>query len=196
MNRLDVESWYEPLKEHTPAVFLLQISVQGTRASKRLAELNNTRRMVKDCDPNFQWNASEEKQVEDLKSLESKIGKIIKDNMLDEGCFIRFSKRSPKDAVLKYPELSRLSRQIEHKISAVRLERNQELILEEAMNQVIQVITEMLRVTNGSEAIRLLSNSQRIYQDLTLEFLEKSDQFVSEEDEFPQHTSLRLKDST
>ena len=68
--------------------------------------------------------------------------------------FVRFSSRSPKDAVIKTPEFKQILK------GYLGNEQNETLA-------VVKTLSEALKIKAGKEAFELFANSERTYGDLT-----------------------------
>jgi hypothetical protein len=143
---LNIENWYDSVKEYTFETEFIEISSLEAEALIAAYE-----------DPNGKLG----KYTIEYKILLLHLEKTL-DQFIDSkiGAFIKLSSRSPKDAVFKLPHLPQL---IQDAKKQGGMDKNL---------TITHIFHQALKVLNGKEAMFLLTNSQRIYHDLTSLLLE------------------------
>ncbi|MFX1452836.1 MAG: hypothetical protein ACFFCM_18510 [Promethearchaeota archaeon] len=154
-NETNIENWYESLKAYTMTTFFIPMSIELAKAFVH----------------HYQQSKGEGKITSDeerlLTSIEIEIEDIIQSfKDLKHGLFVRLSTRSPKD--------SRIARKKSDQIFQEELKKGEG----DENSRLIAIVKSSilgLKVISGKEAMELLLDSQRVYDDLinALQFSKK-----------------------
>eukprot|EP00475_Leptophrys_vorax_P033997 TRINITY_DN5433_c0_g1_i2.p1 TRINITY_DN5433_c0_g1~~TRINITY_DN5433_c0_g1_i2.p1 ORF type:complete len:355 (+),score=86.25 TRINITY_DN5433_c0_g1_i2:1764-2828(+) len=167
LKRLDVDVWAPMLEGLTPAVHFFPLTVCEAKEVLKQCEHQQHQQFSTES---FEQVPGRIASSPHLQELVTRIDEFLNSKPeAQNGFFVRLSKRSPKDATLRFPNVKD---QFDAAIESVKSE-GKDADLEQAIITVMQVTTDLLKVRNGVEVVRLLASSNRTFQDLTLEFLEK-----------------------
>lgn len=134
-----VDGWYESLKDHTFATTFLDLTKKEAT-----------------CIHNIFFNIKDEKYDKSvLKNLEKRLDECIKTNH-ESKAFIKLSTRSPKDSTAAY----RLAKSKYKEIEKSKMTENDRYIC------FSELMRQGCKVTNGLEAIELLTTSKRVAEDI------------------------------
>jgi hypothetical protein len=164
-----VQNWYPWLKDHTFATIFLPLPVELAQAITSYKDKTVTADAEKSLTRKFAPKIPESVRS----SLETKLARIANliDNAkaeltqnTDSGLFVRLSSRSPKDLIsvrLYDAYLAEMQREMSRNSSAAENALWQKIVFTRASGLA-------LRVSDGQEAVSLLVNSQRVYEDLAM----------------------------
>ncbi|KAL6048172.1 Insulin-degrading enzyme [Balamuthia mandrillaris] len=178
-SRMDVEQWYEYIKDKTYATTFLPLSHEEAVVLHKACE--DSRFLRKGLITASTLSGA---QRDILSQLVARVAQAIAslhrtlpsgEGDSVGGVFVRLSKRSPKDSSLTHASLK--ERFLEELKKA---EEEVDGTEEEEVAQVlalVRVTTSILAVRSGEEALHLLQNSERIFNDLTLGILEEGEDY-------------------
>eukprot|EP00475_Leptophrys_vorax_P004825 TRINITY_DN12888_c0_g1_i1.p1 TRINITY_DN12888_c0_g1~~TRINITY_DN12888_c0_g1_i1.p1 ORF type:complete len:436 (-),score=127.95 TRINITY_DN12888_c0_g1_i1:1064-2371(-) len=191
-----IESWYGWIKEYTFPTHWFSLSLEevqalvkfrdAVRLTKAMAMQNNNKSgPIKDEDrpDDLEWSQVQYLEAEHLNillNLAAKIDKCIDELYCngheDDGkhsekpAFVRLSTRSPKDSALTSKKIKDELRY--HLQEVMSRDDWKDLTLEEKENLDLECFTKCqsfaLKIENGTEALNLLGNSQRVFKDLQM----------------------------
>eukprot|EP01112_Ceratiomyxa_fruticulosa_P017448 TRINITY_DN5433_c0_g2_i4.p1 TRINITY_DN5433_c0_g2~~TRINITY_DN5433_c0_g2_i4.p1 ORF type:complete len:381 (+),score=68.64 TRINITY_DN5433_c0_g2_i4:894-2036(+) len=143
-------TWYESLKEHTFKTVCTPLKFdEAQRILKR----------------GFgQQDNSEEDQLNELSSLESRIDELLSQNF-PNGAFVKLDTRSPKDVVIYDYKNEGIQQAIDEQLKILPSDS-----LEDFNSQVtafVKATNISMKINSGRDAIRFLLKSHRIHADLS-----------------------------
>ena len=171
--RLDFEKWYPIVSDHTMKSEIIDCNEDEISAMLKAYEFNRY------SDSSDIYAKLDQNTQKILKDLTAKIDDFIsRNNYQESGIFIRFSNRSPKDAVLKMGK-----KEFESNVrnNAIKIYQNSKKniqgtknwsdngrIVNSIMRSLVLQTSYDLCVYNGSKAIELIIRSDRIYTDFKM----------------------------
>jgi len=151
----NMDKWYESLKDELIPSTLIPLSLDHAKSLVAFYEHHH----LKKKPPTQQ----DEKNLENLAVFIEEEGNKTFPNMEKEGFFVRLNTRSPKDARIFSPEMFSAI-----KSDCEKLEHAGQPVSDNTKLNIIYVnFVKKMIVYSGKEAVDLLVNSHRIWQDIT-----------------------------
>eukprot|EP00128_Syssomonas_multiformis_P011045 Colp12_sorted_trinity150504_noHs@24896 len=159
-----VNMWYEQVKTHTFATEFVHLSFEEVMA------------VFSSCKVNAHAEQNKPKEMSDeiegrLKEVDRRLDEVI--SKFPNGVFVKLNTRSPKDVHMDRsdePEfVKEMMEKVKAKAKAKVAERGidtKEMREDILLCEFVRATLELMRVTSGKEALGLLCQSRRIYQDL------------------------------
>lgn len=161
-----VQNWYKILKDHTFETVFLPLPVELAEAITSYKD----KTITADADMSLARKFAPKIPLTVRQTLEKRLAEVAalidaaKANLRSDGLFVRLSSRSPKDMIsvrLYASYLSEMRRELAAAGGSAEDQILQKIIFTRASGLA-------LRVADGADAVALLVNSQRVYEDLAM----------------------------
>jgi len=177
-----VENWYPQIKQWTYETNVISLHLNEALAIRKVREYLNMLTLLQE----YEMRARGQLDSDNYKLLEEQVWKELKQEekdlleavrvRLDEAiqpfvekggaAFVKLNTRSPKDAAFFSSKTKEYIKQ-EIELNAAGVVPGTEECNAEDINIFVRSITKALAVTSGSEALQLLTRSQRVLEDVT-----------------------------
>ena len=158
MSKHDFMRWYDILHQHTFKSIDIPIDIEEARALVRLYH----HRVNKDKPLSTEHQTAIDKFKE---KIQSKLDPSPFDTDIENGFFVRLSSRSPKDATMFEPYLSRTKRSM-YNILSQKIKSGEHNDYNTQTIAFFQACVNEMRVYTVQDIINLLCNSERVLIDL------------------------------
>ena len=173
---LEFEIWYKILKDHTMKTHLVQLTNQQAMAIVALCEHKK--------DHNRTLEQSQQTVINTI--IQTIDDLITENNYTENGVFIRFSHRSPKDAVFKidkdkfaeaFKDISlRIYKQDKELIKSSEFDESA-LIINSALRGLVLAASNFQCIKTGKKAMEVAGHSHRVFRDFKIGDLDHGQDF-------------------
>ena len=162
MGKHNFNQWYNILGAETFKSIMIDLSKEEASALALQYKINQQKHKINDENKETEFNNS-------IQQLKSKIETNINEKLESKHYFVRLSSRSPKDAPMWEPFLSK-TQQLMYDDLKLKSNMKVENIYNLNDNTIsyLQSCINCTKVSNSNEIIELLTNSLRIYEDLNM----------------------------